>query len=190
MDWRIAHGAAKLAARVAIPLPHRHLHCGLRALAQLGIVFCMIDKIGYTRPTTSTARTGATKRTSATSGSQFIDALSKAEGVSAASDVDAVGSVAALTGVGGLIGIQEVSEDEVKRKRAYKQGRLTLDALEQLRDGLLSGSLPVATLRNLERMVAQERTLVSDPKLNAILDDIELRAAVELAKLEMSGMRG
>ena len=150
----------------------------------------MIDKIGYTRPTTTTARPGATKRTSAASGAQFIDALSKAEGVSAASDVDAVNSVAALSGVGGLVGIHEVSEDEVKRKRAYKQGRLTLDALEQLRDGLLSGSLPVATLRNLERLVAQERALVSDPKLNAILDDIELRAAVELAKLEMSGMHG
>ncbi|NBR29945.1 MAG: hypothetical protein EBT83_16285 [Betaproteobacteria bacterium] len=68
--------------------------------------------------------------------------------------------------------------------------KICLDALEQLRDGLLSGSLPVATLRNLERMVAQERALVSDPKLNAVLDDIELRAAVELAKLEMSGMRG
>jgi len=150
----------------------------------------MIDKVGYTRPTTSTSRTNATKRTGATSGAQFVDALNKAEGVSAASEVDAVGSVAALTGVGGLIGIQEVSEEEVKRKRAYKQGRLTLDVLEQLRDGLLSGSLPVSTLRHLERLVLEERAAITDPRLNAILDDIELRAAVELAKLEMSGMRG
>lgn len=150
----------------------------------------MIDKVGYTPPTKATARASATRRTSGVGGAQFVDALNKAEGVNAAGEVDAVGSIAALGGVGALIGAQEVSEEEVHRKRAYKRGRMTIDTLEQLRDGLLSGNLSMNTIRALEKLVTEERALVTDPQLSAILDDIELRAAVELAKLEVAGIRG
>ena len=50
------------------------------------------------------------------------------------------------------------------------------------------GSLPYSTLRQLERMVTEERDAVDDPVLMSILNEIEVRAAVELAKLEMSGL--
>ena len=148
----------------------------------------MVDKIGYTRPPVSPSRTGGVRKTSAATGSQFVDALNQAEGVSSTSGVERASAVAGVSSVGALIGIQEVSEEDVRRKRAIKRGRFTIEALEQLRDGLLTGSLPIATIRNLERLVAEERALTADPRLQSILDDIELRAAVEIAKLEMAGI--
>ena len=39
-----------------------------------------------------------------------------------------------------------------------------------------------------EQLVAHERGDATDPELMSILNDIEVRAAVELAKLEMSGL--
>jgi hypothetical protein len=149
----------------------------------------MVDKIGYTRPTTATTRASATRKTGNVAGAQFAEALAKAEGVGDVSGVDSVQSVAAVGGAIGLLGAQEVSEDDIKKRRAVKKGRLTLDALSNLRDALLMGSLPLSTLKQLEKIVAEERGTTNDPLLNSILDDIEVRAAVELAKLEMSGIK-
>jgi hypothetical protein len=58
-----------------------------------------------------------------------------------------------------------------------------LDELEQIRLGLLLGAIPRAKLEQLAQLVRARREQVDDPRLMAILDEIELRAAVELAKL-------
>lgn len=141
----------------------------------------MIEKVGYTKPVAS-AR--SVKKAGSADAAAFAEALSSAEGVRGA---EATSPVAPLGGVG-LLGIQEVGEEEHQRRRAVKRGRLTLQALEKLRDGLLMGSLPLSTLRNLEKLVEEERQFTTDLTLNSILDDIELRAAVEIAKLEVAGL--
>ena len=51
------------------------------------------------------------------------------------------------------------------------------------------GTLPFSTIRQLEDLVSEQRTHATDPLLQEILDEIEVRAAVELAKLEMAGLR-
>ncbi len=146
----------------------------------------MVDKIGYSKPATPAARAAQVKKASAVQGSSFASVLA---GVDAPQDVDAATPLAAMSAVGTLIGAQEVTEEELRRRQTLKRGRLTLDALEALRDGLLTGRMPRESLKQLETMVQQERMLTADPRLNEVLDDIELRAAVELAKLEMSGIR-
>ncbi|MFZ4124543.1 MAG: flagellar assembly protein FliX [Rickettsiales bacterium] len=145
----------------------------------------MINKIGYTNPTNPTQRAGNVRRTSKTGSSSFIDALDSVGGVE---ETQATSPVAAMSGIGVLLGAQEVSEEEVGRRKAFKQGKVTLDALAELRDALIIGSLPLSTIRNLETIVAQERSATNDPVLNGILDEIELRAAVEIAKLEAAGV--
>ena len=62
-----------------------------------------------------------------------------------------------------------------------------LDKLEEIRLGLLLGTIPQSRLEQLAHLVRAQREQVNDPKLTAILDEIELRAAVELAKLTRSG---
>jgi hypothetical protein len=58
-----------------------------------------------------------------------------------------------------------------------------LDHLEEIRLGLLLGTIPMAKLEQLGQLVRAKRDQINDPQLLAILDEIELRAAVELAKL-------
>jgi len=56
--------------------------------------------------------------------------------------------------------------------------------LDQGRDGLLSGGIPRATLKRLAVAVGRRHESFADPKLQTAVDEIELRARVELAKLE------
>ncbi|TNE29076.1 MAG: flagellar assembly protein FliX, partial [Alphaproteobacteria bacterium] len=69
-------------------------------------------------------------------------------------------------------------------QQAKEQADTLLLQLETLRLGLLSGSLPVKVLHNLAASLKKQRPQVSDPQLLEILDEIDLRAQVELAKYE------
>ena len=125
------------------------------------------------------------KKRTGVSGSSFADALSAAEhdaaGASGSlSDITATGTVS------NMFALQEVSDEEVRRKQLIQQGHNLLDKLEDLRRQLLMGTLPLHTLRNLERELSVQRMGTSDPRLTAIMDDIEIRAALELAKIEMA----
>jgi hypothetical protein len=61
-----------------------------------------------------------------------------------------------------------------------------LDRLDDLRLALLAGGLSPGQISELQRVVMSERALVDDPRLLAVLDQIDLRARVELAKLTTS----
>jgi hypothetical protein len=86
----------------------------------------------------------------------------------------------------GLLSLQEISDELTGRRRAVAQGEKFLDALDGLRLALLEGNLPRAQLAALASLVQGHIALVDDPRLAEILAEIELRAAVELAKLEQS----
>jgi hypothetical protein len=60
-----------------------------------------------------------------------------------------------------------------------------LNRLDQIRLGLLRGDLSLIDLQSLVRSLAERRREGGDPRLIAIVDEIELRAKVELAKLSM-----
>lgn len=91
-----------------------------------------------------------------------------------------------LLPVDGLFQLQEVPDALAQRRRAVQRGSTVLDRLDDLRLALLTGSLSPGQLSELQRVVASERGLVDDPRLLAVLDEIDLRAKVELAKLTMS----
>ena len=59
-----------------------------------------------------------------------------------------------------------------------------LDALEGLKIELLEGQLGPTILERLTRAVREQRSMTDDPTLEGLLDQVETRAAVELAKLE------
>ncbi len=143
----------------------------------------MVEKVGYTRPTT--AMRSAAKVAKA-DGVGFSKALSAAQASAAAGEAEAAQESAAVGSLNPYLGFQEVDDKDMERRKAFKKGRLTLEALSQLRDALLFGTLPVSTIEKLERIVAEERGTTTDPVLNGILDEIELRAAVEIAKLEVA----
>ena len=95
---------------------------------------------------------------------------------------------APLAAVDALLAIQEAPggvDPRSRRRRAVRRGEDMLDLLEEIKLGLLVGRLPSGKLQALLAVVGQQRDQVSDPKLAAVLDQIELRAQVELAKFSV-----
>jgi hypothetical protein len=95
--------------------------------------------------------------------------------------------VRGLSGVGSLdalLALQDVGGPLERRRRAvYRAGRL-LDLLDGVKLSLLDGELPRGALQDLVQTVAEARHGSDDPGLEGVLDEIETRAAVELAKLQ------
>jgi Class II flagellar assembly regulator len=86
-------------------------------------------------------------------------------------------------GIDALIALQGLEDPTERRKRGVKRGRLALDALDELKIGLLGGTLSAATLNRLKAAVGGLRDGSGDDGLDAVLGDIELRVEVEIAKM-------
>jgi hypothetical protein len=98
----------------------------------------------------------------------------------------AVEGTSGMVGVGGILAAQSVDPDgqspQERRRRAQK-GFALLESLEEIRKGLLLGRIPKDRLAELVRTVRDKRERGTDPVIARLLDEIELRASVELAKL-------
>ncbi len=116
-------------------------------------------------------------------GSNFAGHLS---GVTEGStDAPPVSENAGVGPVGSILAAQEVSEDDEKqaRRRLQRRGEEILDHLDEIRHHILMGAVPKDRLTHLVQILRTKRTSVEDPGLLSIIDDIELRAEVEIAKL-------
>ncbi|MDC9700723.1 MAG: flagellar assembly protein FliX [Alphaproteobacteria bacterium] len=93
-------------------------------------------------------------------------------------------SVSSLRDIDAILTEQEIknSPDDKGRGRAVNRGSGLLDTLELLRIDLLTGAIPKERLEQLVSQLSQHRSPLSEPDLQSLLDDIELRAYVELAK--------
>lgn len=88
--------------------------------------------------------------------------------------------------VDALLALQAVEGENPNESRAKKRGHRLLDLLEDVRQGLLFGVIPASKLNGLVAAVRGERASVTDPNLKSILDEIDLRASVELEKLGLN----
>ena len=90
--------------------------------------------------------------------------------------------------VGSLLTLQSIEDSlQNKRRKAIRKGHKALDLLEDIRMGLLSGSLSLTVLQRLEQLTddiaAGEPS--GDERIDQLLEEINLRAQVEIAKLCM-----
>lgn len=140
-------------------------------------------KVGSTGSTTSVSGTRKSDSRRKVAGSGFADLLDQAVG--GVEDGGAVEGPVSLSGVEAILATQAVDPDGGARARAHmaRRGEDILDRLDGVRLGLLAGSVPKEDLADLARLVRAKREEGLDPRLGAILDEIELRAEVELAKL-------
>ena len=81
-----------------------------------------------------------------------------------------------------LLALQGVEDPLERRKRAVTRGRSALDVLDDLKLGLLSGSLDTSTMHRLRQAAADLKSNSGEPGLDQVLSEIELRVEVELAK--------
>jgi hypothetical protein len=99
----------------------------------------------------------------------------------ATSNVAMAQPMAPSAGIDALLALQSVEDPLFARKKAIRRGNALLDTLETIKADLLLGQVSEGRLNQLVALVGQarERNL---PGLDHVLDDIELRARVELAK--------
>lgn len=97
-----------------------------------------------------------------------------------------VSASAAVMGVEALLTLQDVGGPLERKRRAVGRASRLLDVLEGLKIALLDGRITGADLDRLQRTIREQRQATDDPRLESLLDEIETRAEVELAKLEQA----
>ena len=101
----------------------------------------------------------------------------------------ATAPMGAVTALDAIIALQADEPPAQRRARQAKRGRDALDALDKLERGLVTGRAPGALKAELEALQsASEPT--GEEGLDAVLLEIDIRLAVEVAKLERGLIRG
>ncbi|MGE5545649.1 MAG: flagellar assembly protein FliX [Solirubrobacterales bacterium] len=133
----------------------------------------------------SGAPAGGAKRVDKTDGKKGEFKRALVEAMDSVDDTPTVDGASGIGGVDALLLVQSVGEtgEREARRRLIQRGEDILDKLEEIRHGLLLGTVPKEKLVHLAQLVRARREACEDPRLGALLDEIELRAEVELAKL-------
>lgn len=136
----------------------------------------MINKIdgpGSIRPPQNVRRTSKSGAADSTGFAKHLD------------DTEETSSSHGVTGTGaitGILGIQEVDDALSRAAKGKMRAEDILDRLDDLRLEILTGGISRDKLLQLSHVVSSRRAEVTDPRLGEILDEIDLRAQVELAK--------
>ena len=72
------------------------------------------------------------------------------------------------------------------KKRMRHRSDKILSELDKIRMAMLSGTLTIGHMVDIADVVASHREKIMDPALTAIMDEIDLRAQVELAKMRVA----
>ena len=91
-------------------------------------------------------------------------------------------AVRTVSGMDALLALQGMEDATERRKRAVRKGRAALDALDELKVALLSGTPEPESLRRLKVLGGEVLGESGDPRLDGVLGEIRLRVEVELAK--------
>ena len=124
--------------------------------------------------------TGSGRSTAAGRGS--TGEVFRLDGGAAARETSAAAATTASPTIDSLLALQAVADPLLGRRKAVRRGTQLLDALDSLKADLLAGRIGEGRLNLLMALLGQARG-ASEPDLESLLDDIELRARVELAKL-------
>lgn len=133
------------------------------------------------QPIQSAGAVAATRRPEG--GGSF--SLSAAPGSAAQSGAPAAATT--LAGLDAVLLLQaEADTPQERRRRSIKRGHDLLDGLDRLKAAMLGGRVATHELRSIAGRLAERAGSSGDPRLDGLMAEIELRAAVELAKLEMA----
>ncbi|MCC9624121.1 flagellar assembly protein FliX [Thalassospira sp. MA62] len=136
-----------------------------------------------------TSGTSRKKASGASGGSGFADAMRSLDSTGSADHAAGLHGASGVSALDALLALQQNGDAlDSPKKAAVLRAKSMLEQLEAVRDGLLSGTISGERLKQLVGLMDQQRENIDDPALSAVLDEIDLRARVELAKLEVSGL--
>ncbi|MBB34583.1 MAG: flagellar assembly regulator FliX [Hirschia sp.] len=136
--------------------------------------------------TGSGSRIGGAK-SSKSKGSEGFSPISSsggANGAEATPVMSRASGAATLGAVDAVMALQGVNSLGERRARSLRKGRRILDALDRLSLSMLDGNTSSGHLTLLKRAINETRDESGDAGLDDALSHIEVRAAVEIAKLE------
>jgi hypothetical protein len=144
-----------------------------------------VEGPGKTGKTQKGSKSDSAKKSGYNRFGSMVSSGEEAEGTSAAGGASGVGPAAALES---LLSLQEAddSTSEEACARAKKRANDVLDQLEHIRMGLLLGGISGRALSDLSQLISARKDEVDDPDLREIMEEIDLRAQVELAKFGRS----
>ena len=111
--------------------------------------------------------------------------MPQTSGAAPATATTAAAPTSSVADVSALMALQGVETATERRRRAIRRGGTLLDRLEELKLAMLSGEAGENALERLGRTLREERPEDDDASLTGLLEQIDLRAAVELAKAEV-----
>ena len=134
---------------------------------------------GQAQGASSTKKSGKTAKSDSHFGDFIASGPSSAETVKTTQSIGTVDSLLALQGA-------EDPAAQSSRKRMKQRAGVILGELDKLRMAMLTGQVTVGHMVDIADVIASHREKISDPALTAIMDEVDLRAQVELAKMRMA----
>ena len=117
------------------------------------------------------------------SGSHFGDFLT-----SGTTSTESAGQTQSIGTVDSLLALQGADDPTAKasKKRMKERANVILDELDKVRIAMLTGRLTVGHMIDIADVIASHREKISDPALTDLMDEVDLRAQVELAKMRVA----
>lgn len=141
-----------------------------------------VMRIEGPRSTDSVKKADKTKKSSGSNGvfSSFL--ADEADSAPAASPMSSP------AGLGSILAAQygEDPAEKQAKKRMQERASKVLDTLDVIQRGLVAGQISHSDINAIKTSVTANREKINDPRLLAIMDEVDLRAQVELAKLEVA----
>ena len=109
-----------------------------------------------------------------------------AAGARSSAPVATTGGPAGVSSVDALLALQETAHPLERKRRAIRRAGRILDHLDDVKIAILDAEPTDGALERLASAVREARDDTTDPGLEAVLNEIETRAAVELAKREVA----
>lgn len=134
---------------------------------------------GQAQGATNTKKTGKASKVESHFGDFMASGPSPAESASQASSIGTVDSLLALQGA-------EDPTARAARRRMKERASVILTELDNVRIAMLTGRLTVGHMIDIADVISSHREKILDPGLTAIMDEIDLRAQVELAKMRIA----
>lgn len=139
-------------------------------------------KIDGPKKSQAAGKAGKSSKTSGSEGA-FGDFIAKAP--QAPSHTQTTQSIMQVDALLAVQGAEDATERQ-SRGRMIARCDDVLDKLDTIKVSMLRGDLTVGHMVDVADVIATHREKISDPKLTDLMDEIDLRAQVELAKLEMA----